>query len=108
MIGLVLAAMIGSGPLAGTIPVQARPLPSYNPATSADLGTIRRDVRKGREEGSLSRRQARELRRESREVAMLEERYAAGGLSTAEQAELKARIEVLRALTRGKRLGTIK
>jgi hypothetical protein len=107
MIGLALALMV-TGPIAGTVPSQPRALPSYNPATTAELGLIRRDVRKGREEGSLSRKQASELRRESREVAMLEERYAAGGLTGAEAAELKARIEVLRALTRGKRLGSIK
>ena len=107
MIGLALALMM-SGPIAGNIPAEPRALPSYNPATSAELAMVRRDVRKGRKEGSLSRKQARELRRESGEVAMLEQRYAAGGLSSAEAAELKARIEVLRALTRGKRLGTIR
>ena len=108
MLVATLAALFLSGPISGNIPAQPRALPSYNPATSAELALVRRDVRKGREEGSLSKKQARELRRESREVSMLEGRYAAGGLSAAEAAELKARIEVLRALTRGKRLGTIK
>ena len=108
MIGLTLAIMMAAGPIVGSLPPEPRALPAYNPATSAELGLIRRDVRKGREEGSLSKKQARELRRESREVAMLEERYAAGGLSGAEAAELRARIEVLRALTRGKRLGAFK
>ncbi len=108
MIVATVSALFLSGPIAGSIPPQSRALPSYNPATSADLASIRREVRRGREEGSLSKKQAKELSRESREVAILEERYAAGGLSTVEAAELRARIEVLRALTRGKRLGSIK
>jgi len=108
MIKATLALLVASGPIVGSLPPQPRALPAYNPVTSADLGHVRRDVRKGRDEGSLSKKQAKELRREAREVAMLEERYAAGGLSSAEAAELRARIGVLRALTNGKRLGTIK
>lgn len=107
MIALALALM-SSGPIAGSLPPEPRAIPSFNPVTSRELGLIRKDVSKGREEGSLSRRQARELRREAREIAMLEARYAKGGFYGAEAAELRARIEVLRALTRGKRLGTIK
>jgi hypothetical protein len=107
MIGLALA-LISSAPLAGSLPPQPRAIPSFNPATSSQLGQIRSEVRKGREEGSLSRRQARQLRGEAGEIAMLEQRYASGGLTGAEAAELRTRIEVLRALTRGKRLGTVR
>lgn len=108
MIEMALALWVASGPIVGSLPPEPRALPAYNPVTSAELGLVGRDVRKGREEGSPSKKEARELRRETREVGMLEERYAAGGLSSAEAAELRARIEVLRALTNGKRLGTIK
>jgi hypothetical protein len=99
---------LGSGPLVGRLPPEPRAIPSFNPVTSRDIGQISSDVAKGRKEGSLSKRQARELRREAREIAMLEERFASGGLDNGEAAELRARIEVLRAMTRGKRLGTIK
>jgi hypothetical protein len=108
MIEVALALLVAAGPIVGSLPPEPRALPAYNPVTSAELGLVRRDVRKGREEASLSKKQAKELRRETREVSMLEERYAAGGLSSAEAAELRARIEVLRALTNGKRLRTIK
>jgi hypothetical protein len=108
MIGLTLALLMASGPIVESPPPAPRAVPSFNPVTNAELGAIRSDVRKGREEGLLTRRQARELRREAREISMLEERFAAGRLGSGEAAELRARIEVLRALTRGKRLGTVK
>lgn len=108
MVWVALAAMLALGPIAGSPPPQSRSLPAYNPVTSAELNRIGGDIHKGRDERSLSRKQARELRRESGEIAMLEERYTTGGLIGAEAAELKARIEVLRALVRSKRLGTVK
>ena len=109
MIDLALSLMLAAaGPIAGRLPPQPRAIPAFNPVTTRDLGKIRSEVRDGRDEGTLSRRQARELRREAREIAMLEERYAGGGLTDPEAAELRARIEVLRALTRAKRLSTVK
>jgi hypothetical protein len=104
----LMLASLGSGQIAGRVPPEPRAIPAFNPVTCRELGQIRSDVRKGRDEGSLSKRQAKELRREAREVAMLERRYSQGGLSSPEAAELRTRIEVLRALTRAKRIGTIK
>jgi hypothetical protein len=108
MIDVALAFLMAAGPIAGGVPSAPGALPSYNPVTSLELSSISKDVRRGRDEGSLSRKQAKELRREVREIATLEQRYGQGGLSDTEAAELRARIEVLRALTRGKRLGTLK
>ena len=103
-----LLAVLSYGPIVGSLPPEPRAIPSFNPATTGDIGMIRSDIATGRREGSLSRRQARELRRESREIEMLEERYAAAGLSDDERAELRSRLEVLRALTNAKRLGTVR
>lgn len=102
---VALAAM--SGPIAGPPAPQPRALPTYNGHAHTELRDVRREISKGRDRGELSRRQAKQLRREAGEIAMLEDRYAAGGLSDAERAELRSRAEVLRALTRGKRAGTL-
>lgn len=72
-----------------------------------DIRDIRSEVKEGRQRGELSRRQAKQLRREAGEIRMLEDRYASGGLSLAERSELRSRVEVLKALARAKRLGTI-
>lgn len=112
MILLCAAALATAGSssaqFVGRIPPEPRVLPSFNPATGRDLRDVRSDIRAGRERGELSRRDARRLRREANEISMLEERYSNGGLSDAERAELRSRIEVLRAITRGKRLGTLR
>jgi hypothetical protein len=105
--------------LAGILPgpgqVYGPPSPSATPApvlvvpgTSADVGTIYRDIRDGRESGQLSRGQAKHLRREAGEIGELEERYARNGLTDSERAELRNRVEVLRAITVAKRSGTMK
>ncbi len=78
------------------------------PGIRAEMHTIYRDIRDGREDGQLSRRQAKELRREAGAINDMERRYASDGLSGPEQAELRNRTEVLRAITNAKRLGTIK
>jgi hypothetical protein len=73
-----------------------------------EVRTVLADINQGAHAGQLSHRQAKELRREAGEITQLEERYAAGGLSNAEAAELQNRIEVLRALTNAKRSGVIR
>jgi hypothetical protein len=52
--------------------------------------------------------QARHLKREVSEIPMLERRYARDGLTDQEQAELRSRVEVLKALTSAKRIGQIR
>lgn len=80
------------------------PRPSL-PGVARELGQADRNIREGRESGQLSRREAKQLRRESRQIATLERRYARGGLSQSERAELEARIAALRSLTGAKRSG---
>ncbi|NWM54838.1 hypothetical protein GY652_26630, partial [Escherichia coli] len=48
---------------------------------------------------------ARQLKREAYQIDTLEERYAAGGLSPAEEAELFARREAMRSDVIAKRSG---
>jgi len=80
------------------------PVPSPAlPGVARELGQADRDIREGRESGQLSRREARALRRESRQIAVLEERYQRGGLSESERAELESRIAALRSVTGAKR-----
>lgn len=73
------------------------------PGVARELGQADRNIREGRESGQLSRREARALRRESRQIAVLEERYQRGGLSQSERAELESRIAALRSVTGAKR-----
>ncbi|WP_343517734.1 hypothetical protein [Sphingomonas sp.] len=73
------------------------------PGVARELGQADRSIRDGRESGQLSRREARALRRESRQIAVLEERFARGGLSESERAELETRVRALRSVTGAKR-----
>jgi hypothetical protein len=75
---------------------------------SSDVRGVYSDIHDGAESGQLSRKQAKELRREAGEIDQLEQRYAAGGLSDAEAAELRTREEVLRSIVNAKRSGVIK
>ena len=75
------------------------------PGVARELHQADRSIRDGRASGQLSRREARALRRESRQIAVLEERYARGGLSESERAELESRILALRSVTGAKRSG---
>jgi len=80
------------------------------PAPRPGLPGIARDLRQadagihdGRRSGQLSRREARALERESRQIAVLQERFARDGLSAAEQAELSQRVAALRSVTGAQR-----
>lgn len=73
------------------------------PGVTRELGQADRSIRDARESGQLSKHEARALRRESRQIAALERRYARGGLSESERAELEARIAALRSVTGAKR-----
>ena len=75
------------------------------PGVARELGQADRGIRDGRESGQLSRREARALRRESRQISVLEERYQRDGLSQAERAELESRVAALRSITGAKRGG---
>lgn len=62
-----------------------------------------RDIRDARNAGQLTRREARQLRREAGVIDSLTQRYARDGLSAAERRELDLRAGVLRdRLNRGR------
>lgn len=63
-----------------------------------ELHEVDRSIRDARDADKLSRKEARELRRESRRIAALEERHARDGLSETERAGLQTRIEALRSI----------
>lgn len=73
------------------------------PGVAHELHQVDRSIREARNADKLSRKKARELRRESRRIAALEESYARDGLSEPERAGLKARIEALRSIASARR-----
>ncbi|NYT39543.1 hypothetical protein HZY97_02145 [Sphingomonas sp. R-74633] len=75
---------------------------------AAETAKIRSDIRDGRDSGQLTRREAKQLKREAYQIDTLEERYATGGLSPSEEAELFVRREALRNDVTAKRTGTRK
>jgi hypothetical protein len=91
---LVLAAPASAQIWGG--PVPSLPGRANIAAGHGEIGQIRDNIRNGRQSGQLTRREARQLRREAAQIGVLEARYAAGGLSPAEEAELYVRREALR------------
>ncbi|GAA4041227.1 hypothetical protein [Parerythrobacter jejuensis] len=53
-------------------------------------------IRDGRDAGQLSRREARGLRREARQIGAMADRFAQDGLSPEESRELQTRAQVLK------------
>jgi hypothetical protein len=70
---------------------------SPGPGVARELRDVRSRIERARDEGQLSKREARQLRREARLIGRLADRYAAGGLSPAERGELGTRAQVLRS-----------
>lgn len=110
---LLLSAMLSAYPASQQIydpptPVPTRPFPGIKPVEiGQEVDQIRSNIRKGRDRGQLSRKQAKDLRREASELDSLASRYGRDGMSDSEQAELRNRAEVLRAITSAKRSGAI-
>jgi hypothetical protein len=75
---------------------------------TAETAQIVSNINKGRRGDQLTRREARLLKREAYQIDVLEARYAAGGLSPAEEAELFVRREALRNDVTAKRTGARK
>ena len=67
------------------------------PGVGRDLRNIRSDVERGRKSGAISRREARQLKREARHIGHLADLYVQDGLSASERMELEARASYLRA-----------
>ena len=68
------------------------------PSTREELRDIDRRIDRGRASGAISRREARQLRREARAIARLDRVYRGSGLSISERAELQARTFALRSV----------
>ena len=71
------------------------------PGIWAEVADIRRDIRRAREGGLLTRREARRLDREARRIGHAAARYGEGGLSASEQSELGNRTAALRGRLAG-------
>jgi hypothetical protein len=66
------------------------------PPIGRELRQIRQRINHARDAGLISRREARQMRREARAIGLLGHRYSHGGLSDSERRELQTRTEVLR------------
>ncbi|NUQ16886.1 MAG: hypothetical protein HOP95_00275, partial [Sphingomonas sp.] len=108
---LLGAAILLSSPAAAQFYRSPAPVPrapvlttaTPTPAAGAQTRWVYEDIREGARNGQLSHRQAKELRREAAEIDVLEQRYAAGGLSDSEAAELRTRVEALHSIINAKR-----
>ena len=111
LVAVAAAAMQGaSAPVYGPPAPVVRTIPDYThaPSVSITVQQVLSNIHDGRENGRLSHKQAKELRREAGEIGILEERYARDGLTDNERAELQNRAQVIRAITNAKRIGVIK
>lgn len=61
-----------------------------------DVADVHRQIERGRDEGTLTRKEGRRYRREANQIGTLAERFGSDGLSDAEAAELRFRSGVLR------------
>jgi hypothetical protein len=66
------------------------------PGLRRDVQDIRQRIERERENGAISRREARQLKREARLIAVQAHRYGRDGLSSSERTELEARAHYLR------------
>lgn len=87
--------------ISGGMPTRAQP-PSVE-LMVRETRQIRQDIRNGLDSGQLTRREARQLRREAYQIDRLEGRFGRNGLSGAERAELAVRRQLLRDTVIAKR-----
>ena len=93
----------GSASISGGMPARMQPSTWTPPNRETDR--IRDDVRNGRQSGQLTRREARQLRRESFQIDGLQARFRRDGISDSEAAELATRRQLLREDVLRKRSG---
>ena len=110
-VGIVLSAPVSAQFYRSPAPLPRAPVLTTVPSSAgagAEMHGVYKDIREGARNGQLSHRQAKELRREAAEIDLLEQRYAAGGLSDSEAAELRTRAEALESIINAKRSHLIK
>lgn len=90
-----------SEPNATPGPVNVRVEPS--PVGDQELDRARDAIRDGRRDGTLSKKQARALRREASGAQALADRNARDGLSYSEQREIDMQGRALQSITQGQR-----
>jgi hypothetical protein len=78
----------------GIIDVRVRP---SHPTIGRELRETRDRIDRGRDNGDLSKREARALRREATQIGTLADRYGQDGISEAEHRELEMRTRVLQS-----------
>ncbi len=83
----------------GPVNVRVEPRPSGD----YELDRAREDIRDGRKSGTLSRKQARALRREADRADAQADRSARDGLSYSEQREIDMQGRALQSLTEAQR-----
>ena len=88
---LIPAAAAAQPPHVGGIAYE----PHRGPSFGRQVDRIDDRIDRARDRGQISRRDARGLEREARQIDRLRHRYAHGGLSEAERRELQARIHYL-------------
>jgi hypothetical protein len=109
-----LTALIAAAALAAPLPAFAQQSSwgGYRPPVwsagrsmggNTTIDKVRRDIRKGRQSGQLSRAEARGLRRENARIAAFQDRLASDGLSDSERAAVQSRAEGLNGLVVAKR-----
>lgn len=99
---MALPAQIAPGPQSATPPgpagITIRPDPS-----NRELQESRERIREGRRSGGLTKKEARQLRKEATVNDALAKHYARDGLSDSEQRELDMRGRALQSLTEAQR-----
>jgi len=75
------------------------------PSIGQEIGDIVQQIDRARDSGAITRREARRLTRETRQIDDLARRYARDGLSATEGAELEARARDIRNAIGRARLG---
>lgn len=76
---------------------------AYDPAVAHELHEIYEDIDRRRDNGELTKREARQLRHEASRIAALSDLYAVDGLSTSERSELRLHASVLTSRTNAPR-----
>lgn len=78
---------------------QERGMPMQRQGWSSELSRIHHDTNEAREDGDISRREARSIHQQEQLIRSLANRYAASGLTDAELAVLEAQALALRSVT---------